>query len=433
MGQLFLIAFRNLTHHSKRTLLLGGAIAGVTALLVLLLCISSGMHATLLESATTLSTGHINIAGFYKVTAGQSAPVITDYKKLAEIAKKTLSDIDYVVSRGRGWAKLVSDTGSMQVAIGGLEIKNEPNFGKVVHVVKGKLEDLANPGNVLIFEEQAKKLGVTLGDSLVISSQTARGVNNTIDVRVVAIAQDIGVMSAWNIFIPDDSLRQLYQMNTDATGALHVYLKDIGKIPQDLELLRTAFAKEGYILMDREAKPFWGKFEEVNREDWTGQKIDLTTWEEEMSFFKWTTSAIDGLMYVLTVILLIIIAIGIMNSLWIAIRERTREIGTLRAIGMQRIRVLFMFLIEAFSLSVLGTFAGVAIGLVLAGLINLAHIHVPQAAQMFLMSNTLKLDVEFSHIFIGVGIITACTTLIAIIPSIHAARLKPITAMQHVG
>ena len=37
-----------------------------------------------------------------------------------------------------------------------------------------------------------------------------------------------------------------------------------------------------------------------------------------------------------------------MNTLWIAIRERTREIGTLRAIGMQRARVLAMFLIEAF-------------------------------------------------------------------------------------
>ena len=433
MGQLFLIAIRNLVQHSKRTLLLGGAIAGVTALLVLLLCISSAMHATLLESATTLSTGHINVAGFYKVTAGQSAPVVTNYKKLLEIVKKTLPDVDYMVARGRGWAKLVSETRSMQVAIGGLDINNEPKFGRVVHVVKGKLEDLSKPNTVLIFEEQAKKLGVGLGDNLVISSQTARGINNTIDVRIAAIAQDIGIMSAWNIFIPDESLRQLYQLNSDATGAVQVYIKDIKKIPYDLDLLRNAFIKEGYILMDREATPFWQKFEGVNREDWTGQKLDLTTWEEEMTFFKWTTNAIDGLMYVLTVILLIIIAIGIMNSLWIAIRERTREIGTLRAIGMQRVRVLFMFLIEAFSLGVLGTLAGVIIGLLLTGAINLTRLHVPEAAQMFLMSNTLRLSVEFGHILMGASVITACTTLIAIIPAIHAARLKPITAMQHVG
>src|SRR5579872_605374 len=104
MAQLFLIAFRNLSQHSKRTLLLGGAIAGVTALFVFLLCLTSGVHETMLESATTLSTGHLNVAGFYKVTAGQSAPVVTQYKKLIEIVKKTLPDIDYIAPRGRGWA-----------------------------------------------------------------------------------------------------------------------------------------------------------------------------------------------------------------------------------------------------------------------------------------------------------------------------------------
>src|SRR5580704_590017 len=113
MGQLFLIAVRNLAQHTRRTLLLGGAIAGVTALLAFLICLSSGIHATMLESATTLSTGHINVAGFYKVTAGQSAPVITQFGKLEAIARQALPDIDYIAPRGRGWAKMVSETGSL--------------------------------------------------------------------------------------------------------------------------------------------------------------------------------------------------------------------------------------------------------------------------------------------------------------------------------
>ena len=78
------------------------------------------------------------------------------------------------------------------------------------------------------------------------------------------------------------------------------------------------------------------KFETVNREDWTGQKLDVTTWEDEISFMTWTLTALQGLSFVLIVILIAIIVIGIMNTMWIAIRERTREIGTLRAIGMQR-------------------------------------------------------------------------------------------------
>ncbi len=79
MTQLLLIALRNLGSHKRRTLMLGGAIAGVTALLVVLMGLSNGIQATTVETATTLMTGHVNVAGFYKVTAGLSAPVVTAF------------------------------------------------------------------------------------------------------------------------------------------------------------------------------------------------------------------------------------------------------------------------------------------------------------------------------------------------------------------
>ena len=72
----------------------------------------------------------------------------------------------------------------------------------------------------------------------------------------------------------------------------------------------------------------------------------------------WTLKALQGLSFVLIVILIAIIIIGIMNTMWIAIRERTREIGTLRAIGMQRREVLWMFLLESLMLGLFATVAG---------------------------------------------------------------------------
>src|SRR5581483_1603198 len=157
MKQLFLIAFRNILTHGKRSLLLGGAIAAVTTLLVFLGCLSSGVKKTMLESATTVATGHLNVGGFYKITAGQSAPLVTDSKKIQGIVEKTLPDLDYVTSRGRGWARLVSDEASMQVGIAGVELSKEPNLPKVLKIREGKLADLAKPGSVLIFASQAKK------------------------------------------------------------------------------------------------------------------------------------------------------------------------------------------------------------------------------------------------------------------------------------
>jgi ABC-type lipoprotein release transport system permease subunit len=434
MGQLFLIAYRNLLSHRKRTLMLGGAIAAVTTLLVFLGCLSSGVKKTMLESATTVATGHLNVGGFYKITAGQSAPLVTDYKKIQEIVEKTLPDLDYVTARGRGWARLVSDENSMQVGMAGVELSKEPNLPKVLKIVEGKLSDLANPGSVLIFASQAKKFKVKAGDSMVFSVLTDRGVNNTVDVKVAAIAEDMGLMTSWNVFVPQETLNRLYQINDSATGAILIYLKSMNHIPRDMDLLRKALSQAGYTVMDRGAtKAFWMKFQEVNREEWTGQKLDITTWEDEISYVIWALTAIDGLSFLLTTVLLVIIAVGIMNTLWIAIRERTREIGTLRAIGMHRRRVLAMFLIEAFVLGLSGTVGGALLGLLVCAGINAAHVQVSEGLRLFLMRDTLTFAVSFGAVAGSIALITFCTTAISVIPSFLAARLKPITAMHHIG
>jgi putative ABC transport system permease protein len=433
MGQLLVIAFRNLVQHRRRTLLLGGAILGVTALLVLLVGLLNGIRSTMLESATTLMSGHVNVGGFYKVTAGQSAPVVTHYRELERLVRENVPELDYLTQRGRGWAKVVSETGSIQSGVGGIDVRKEAGFRKVIQVQEGSLDALAEPGTILIFDEQAKRLGVRVGDQLTLSAYTLRGVANTLDVRVVAIAKNIGLLSSFNTFVPEATLRGLYQLNDDSTGFVLVYLKDPRAVPAVQERLRRVLGEAGNALMEPDPRAFWFKFQDVNREGWTGQKLDVTTWEDEISFIQWSITAITYLSYALVGILLVIIAVGLMNTLWISIRERTREIGTLRAIGMQRARVLAMFLLESFLLSAGAAVAGVVVGLLLCGALNAAHIHAPPALQIFLMREELHLLVRPSAIVGSLGLILACTTLVAVLPSFLAARMQPVTAMHRVG
>ena len=433
MGQLLVIAFRNLVQHSRRTLLLGGAILGVTALLVLLVGLLNGIRSTMLESATTLMSGHVNVGGFYKVTAGQSAPVVTHYRELERLVRENVPEMDYLTQRGRGWAKVVSETGSIQSGVSGIDVRKEAGFRKVIQIQEGSLDALAEPGTILIFDEQAKRLGVRAGDQLTLSAYTLRGVANTLDVRVVAVAKNIGLLSSFNTFVPEDTLRSLYQLNDDSTGFVLVYLKDPRQVPAVQERLRRVLGEAGNLLMEPDPRAFWFKFQDVNRESWTGQKLDVTTWEDEISFIQWSITAITWLSYTLVGILLVIIAVGLMNTLWISIRERTREIGTLRAIGMQRERVLAMFLVESFLLSAAAAVAGVVVGLALCAALNAAHIHAPAALQLFLMREELHLLVRPSAIFGSLALILGCTTLIAVLPSFLAARMQPVTAMHRVG
>jgi putative ABC transport system permease protein len=429
------IAFRSLTQHGKRTFFLGLAIAAVTVLLILLNGLATGISETMVQTATTLSTGHLNVGGFFKVTAGQSAPVVTDYKKVLQVTKQAVPELAYTVQRGRGWAKIVSDSGSMQAGIGGIEIRDEPHFKDVLQIISGNIDDLSQPNTILLFEGQLEKLNVKVGDAVTISAQTTRGAANTIDCRVVAIARDVGLLSKWNVYVPMQTLRALYQLNSTSTGAILVYLgdRDQSKIPQIAARLRTSLERAGYRVMDPDPRAFWMKFETVNREDWTGQKLDVTTWEDELSFMTWTLQLIKGLTFVLLLILIAIVVTGIMNTMWIAIRERTREIGTLRAIGMRRRGVLWMFLLESLLLGLFSATGGAVIGAAIAAGLNGLHIAVPLGVQLFLMSDHLHLAVHAPTVVQAIALLTAVTTLAALYPSFRAARLQPVTAMSHFG
>jgi ABC-type lipoprotein release transport system permease subunit len=423
------IAARNLARHTRRNVLLGAAIAGVTALLVLLGGLTTGMREAMLQSATTLMTGHVNLAGFFKITSGTAAPIVAGWEKPWDAVKAQVPELVYAAPRGRGWAKAVSDTGSMDLILAGVELDREPGFRDIVQVVEGSLDELGKPGTILLFQDQAKRLGVKPGDTLTLSAPTTRGASNTADVRVGAVARNIGLLSAFNAFLPAETLRQLYQLKAGTTGAVQLYLRDPADSARVAARLRGALRDAGYRVMDADPEPYWQKLMfKVNSEDWTGQKLDVTTWEDEMSFLSWIVTAVTWLGNVL-----VTVAVGIVNTLAIAIRERTREIGTLRAIGMQRTQVLRITLLEALLLGMAGAAVGALAGALAAAGLNAAAIELPETMQYFLLQRNLHLAVHPGQVGVYVGFVTALTTAAAAWPSIHAARLRPVTAMHHVG
>jgi ABC-type antimicrobial peptide transport system permease subunit len=119
--------------------------------------------------------------------------------------------------------------------------------------------------------------------------------------------------------------------------------------------------------------------------------------------------------------------------MWINIRERTREIGTLRAVGMQRGSVLAMFVVEAMVLGVISTVVGGLLGVALAAGLTASEIHLPPSWQFVFFSEVLVISPTLPWVSLSIGFITLSITAISILPSFLAARLKPITAMSHVG
>jgi len=428
------MAGRNLRQHARRNLILGGALGAITGLLVLLSGLTSGMESAMMESAHTLLTGHVNVGGFFKVTSGSAAPLVGDYPRALATVKEKVPELDFYTSRVRGWAKGVSESASMDLVLGGIDVDHEPALPRVLRFIEGDLAALRQPGTLLLFQAQAKRLKVKVGDVITISAPTARGVNNTADVKVAAVARDVGLLSSFSAFIDAGTLRGLYGLNDTTTGAIHLYLEDEDDAPVVASRLRAALAETGWRVMEPAAQPYWMKLMiSVPAEDWTGQKIDVTTADDEMDQFKTFVTALNVVSWVLVVILLLVVLVGILNTLAIAVRERTKEIGTLRAIGMQRRKVLWLFVLETAMLSVLGTVAGALLAIGLALAINAAAFVLPPAVQIFLAMEHLRLLVHPGWVVAYVAGISATTVLASLYPARRAARLRPVTAMHHVG
>ncbi len=452
ISTLLVIAVRSLLQARRRTFMLSAALGMVSFLMMILMGLSQGVSDTLLESSTALMTGHVNIGGFYKAKLADAYPMITRVDEIRKVVNETLPDVRLVIDRDRGWGRIISKTGNAWVAIHGVDITEDTALADSLQLaaeneylpdgadgegrdqIVGDISRLSEPDTAILFVSQAKRLGVVVNDTLTISSETLGGMVNTYDVRVVAVVRDIGLMSSWSLFVPEQVVRDLYRLNDDTSGVVMIYLDDIERSAEALEELTVALEKAGFVLMERNPTPFWHKFEIVAGEDWLGQKLDLTIWEEEIAFAKLAITVFDTISVFLIAILMVIIIVGITNTTWIAVRERTQEIGTLRAIGMGRGQVLLMFLLEAAILGFVATGVGALAGAGLAGLLNVVEIPInSQAMRAVLMSDELRMAIQPGLMLRAVAIFTFFTTFAALWPALRAARMQPVTAIHRVG
>jgi ABC-type lipoprotein release transport system permease subunit len=100
---------------------------------------------------------------------------------------------------------------------------------------------------------------------------------------------------------------------------------------------------------------------------------------------------------------------------------------------MQRRRVLWLFLLEAALLGGAGATAGALAGVGVAALVDALHVAVPESVQMFLMQQHLTMTVVRGAVVREALFVAGVTTVAALVPALQAARLRPVTAMHHVG
>jgi putative ABC transport system permease protein len=134
-----------------------------------------------------------------------------------------------------------------------------------------------------------------------------------------------------------------------------------------------------------------------------------------------TASSITGVLTAflgsIAAISLLVGGIGIMNIMLVSVTERTREIGLRKAIGAGRSDILWQFLIEAMTLSLMGGLVGITLGVTSSQLIGPAL--------------NLQIAVSISTIILAVGFSAGVGLFFGIYPAMRAAGLHPIDALRY--
>jgi putative ABC transport system permease protein len=180
----------------------------------------------------------------------------------------------------------------------------------------------------------------------------------------------------------------------------------------ELTEIDVVYANEGQLA------PVQGAIERILTERHSGREdFTVTTQEAMLDVFGNVMNVVTAAVGAIGGISLLVGAIGILTMMWIAVGERTGEIGLLRALGATTHQVMGMFLVEAVLLALLGGGAGVGAGLLLSavvrGLVPGLPLHTPP---------------EYVAAALGVSAVTGL--LAGVLPARRAAALDPIEALR---
>jgi ABC-type lipoprotein release transport system permease subunit len=397
------ISFRNIRRNGRRSLYTILAISFGLFCLIVFQALKNGLHREMAAGTVSLDTGSLQVhAVGYEPTLASLRPLPEP-----EGVERALvqSGITSYARRIRTPALLLSGPASSSVILYGIEPEREP----LVTTIAGRLASGRYPvaGNgLLVGEELARSLRLAVGGRITLMAQGAFG---------RPAFRSFPIAGTFRTELPSFDRSRIYLPLTD----LQQFLGAGGGVTEFVALTPFGSEEETAQQLARLLPP-----DRYQVRSWQAIAPDLTQLIELN----------DATMRLLILIVFFIVALGITNTMSMAVFERIRELGVLSAIGTTPGRIMGMVVVESCYLGVLAAAIGSTAG-ILACLYLARHgidlSRFTSNNQYFAMGHVLKAQLTPFDL-VAANLTTLATALLAgLYPAWRGARLDPVVAMRH--
>jgi ABC-type lipoprotein release transport system permease subunit len=300
---------------------------------------------------------------------------------------------------------IATPSGSSGVKISGVDLKSEVGTTALdKKLTQGDISALDKDNGVIISEKLASKMKVKLRSKIVLSFQESSGNIVSGAFRIIGLYRTVnGPYDDVNVFVSFASVNSLLG-EKDLVNEIAILLSDNEKLDQV-----TSYISERY------------------------PTLKVEKWMDIAPEIGLTVGSIDEYNNIIIVIIMLAISFGVVNIMLMAVLERTREIGMLMAVGMNKIRLFFMILMETLFLVLTGCIPGLILSYLIISYFSVHGIDLSfaQAAYSSFGYETVTYPKPELSSFISITLFVIVTAIASsLFPARRALKLKPAESIR---
>jgi len=402
------IAWRNVRRNRRRSLISGGLVAFGFASFALAGGFMAQSFDGLRHNAIRSGLGHIQFADARSFERSEETTLEFGITRAEQVIRTLASDpsTEAVMPRLEFFGLVTAGGTSIPYAGVGVDPEAEQRGSDIPKAVREGEWLRSGTRNVVLGRGLARLLNARLGDNLTLLATTPDGTLNAIDVTIGGIA-DIFIkeLSERYLAVPLPLAQDLLTA-PDTVSRISVFLRE------------PAHERESAARMDTQLKA-------------AGITLGHRLWSDLAVFYQQVRVLYIGIFGFMGTVLVVIVFLSTFNTTLMSVTERTREIGTLRALGARSRRIATGFVLEGALLGLASAVGGCLLSLLITLLVNLAEIRMPPPPGMA-QGIVIHVQVIPSVYLLAALSMIATLAIASYFPARRAAHAPIVQSLAHV-